>query len=105
MDKFLGQKWFKHRRMITPAFHFKILDQFVEVFFEKCDVMVKRLESKCDGQTFDIYPYITRCALDIICGKHFQNIQLLILELTASLFQKLLWGCKLIVRLIRTLNM
>nr|UZE89854.1 cytochrome P450 CYP4C163 [Chrysoperla zastrowi sillemi] len=62
-----GEKWFKHRRMITPAFHFKILDQFVEVFFEKCDIMTKRLERHSDGKYFDIYPYITRCALDIIC--------------------------------------
>ncbi|XP_049837545.1 cytochrome P450 4C1-like isoform X2 [Schistocerca gregaria] len=62
-----GPKWHSHRKMITPAFHFSILDNFVEVFAEKSEVLVNLLKTKADGQSFDMYPYITRCALDIIC--------------------------------------
>nr|AVL92834.1 CYP450 [Locusta migratoria] len=62
-----GQKWFSHRKMITPAFHFKILDNFVEIFGEKAQILVEKLKSKSDGTPFDIYPYVTCCALDIIC--------------------------------------
>ncbi|XP_049938559.1 cytochrome P450 4C1-like isoform X6 [Schistocerca serialis cubense] len=62
-----GTKWHSHRKMITPAFHFTILDNFIEVFVEKAEVLVKLLKSKADGQAFDIYPHITRCTLDIIC--------------------------------------
>ncbi|XP_049791306.1 cytochrome P450 4C1-like [Schistocerca nitens] len=62
-----GQKWFSHRKMITPAFHFKILDNFVDIFGENSQILVEKLKSKSDGHAFDIYPYITRCALDIIC--------------------------------------
>nr|AVL92873.1 CYP450 [Locusta migratoria] len=62
-----GKKWHSHRKMITPAFHFTILENFIEVFAEKAEVLVKLLKCKADGQAFDIYPYITRCTLDIIC--------------------------------------
>ncbi|KDR12227.1 cytochrome P450 4C1-like isoform X2 [Zootermopsis nevadensis] len=62
-----GQKWHTHRKMITPTFHFKILDNFVEVFSEKSKILVTKLQKEVGSQGFDVYPYITRCALDIIC--------------------------------------
>ncbi|KAI5708603.1 hypothetical protein M8J77_025805 [Diaphorina citri] len=62
-----GAKWHSHRKMITPTFHFKILDVFVDVFVEKCQILVDKLGDKCDGKAFDVYPFITRCAMDIIC--------------------------------------
>jgi cytochrome P450 family 4 len=65
-----GQKWHTHRKMITPAFHFSILDSFVEVFSEKSGILVRKLQKEVGSQGFDIYPYITNCTLDIICGKH-----------------------------------
>jgi cytochrome P450 family 4 len=64
-----GGKWHAHRKLITPTFHFQILDIFVEVFVEKSSILMKKLLSKAGGKGFDIYPFITRCALDIICGK------------------------------------
>lgn len=64
-----GSKWHRNRKLITPTFHFKILDNFQEVFDEKSQILVNKLSSKADGKVFDIYPYITHCALDIICGK------------------------------------
>ncbi|KAJ9577305.1 hypothetical protein L9F63_006144, partial [Diploptera punctata] len=62
-----GQKWHTHRKMITPTFHFKILDSFVEVFSEKSEILVEKLSKETGSQGFDVYPYITKCALDIIC--------------------------------------
>lgn len=65
-----GQKWFTHRKMITPTFHFKILESFIDVYRENSDIMVRKLEEKAKtGEEFDVYPFITLCALDIICGK------------------------------------
>ncbi|XP_069699698.1 cytochrome P450 4C1-like [Periplaneta americana] len=62
-----GQKWHTHRKMITPTFHFKILESFVEVFAEKSEILVDKLQKEVGSQGFDVYPYITKCALDIIC--------------------------------------
>ncbi|KAJ8872743.1 hypothetical protein PR048_026358 [Dryococelus australis] len=65
------QKWHTHRKIITPAFHLSILESFIEVFSEKCEILMYKLDQKADGSGFDIYPYITRCAMDIICGNFF----------------------------------
>lgn len=57
--------------MITPTFHFKILDTFLEVFQENSEILVKRLKEKAETkEEFDIYSFITFAALDIICGKY-----------------------------------
>lgn len=63
-----GEKWQKHRKIITPTFHFSILEKYFDVFSEKSTILVERLNEHCGtGVPFDIYAYITRAALDIIC--------------------------------------
>lgn len=63
-----GERWFQHRKLITPTFHFKILEHFMEVFVEKTGALLKILDTKANGEAFNAYPDITHCALDIICG-------------------------------------
>nr|AAT38513.1 ubiquitous cytochrome P450 [Phyllopertha diversa] len=62
-----GNQWRKHRKIITPAFHFQILEEFIEVFNSQADVLVKKLKEESKKGTIDIYPFIARCTLDIIC--------------------------------------
>ncbi|XP_069681253.1 cytochrome P450 4C1-like [Periplaneta americana] len=62
-----GTKWHSHRKLITPSFHFKILENFVPIFAKNCDILVNKLKKEVGGEVFDIYPYISACALDIIC--------------------------------------
>nr|AYA60069.1 cytochrome p450 C71 [Laodelphax striatellus] len=62
-----GKKWHERRKMITPAFHFGILEDFVEIFGEKTKLLVNLLGKQEFEKEFDIYPMITNCALDIIC--------------------------------------
>ncbi|XP_061191272.1 cytochrome P450 4V2-like isoform X2 [Saccostrea echinata] len=62
-----GSKWKSRRRMLTPTFHFKILNDFVGVFHDQATIMVKKLSEVADGREFNIFNYITLCALDIIC--------------------------------------
>lgn len=63
-----GKKWFSRRKVITPAFHFKILDQFVEIFDKHSKMLVKNLEST--KGPIDIFQPVALCALDIISGKN-----------------------------------
>ncbi|KAG8332923.1 Cytochrome P450 4C1 [Homalodisca vitripennis] len=62
-----GMKWHSHRKLITPTFHFRILDVFMEVFVEKSQILVEKLNKLPMGTSMDLYPFITHCALDIIC--------------------------------------
>ncbi|XP_055914755.1 cytochrome P450 4d8-like [Eupeodes corollae] len=62
-----GRKWFSRRKIITPTFHFQILERFVEIFEQQSDVLVKQLEKHCQtGKEFDVHPFIGLAALDII---------------------------------------
>jgi len=54
--------------MLTPTFHFKILHGFNGVFNDQATIMVNRLQKMADKGPFNIFPFITLCALDIICG-------------------------------------
>lgn len=65
---FKGSKWHQRRKMLTPTFHFKILEDFLHVFNEQSAVLVGKLHEKV-GQEIDIFPFITLCTLDVICGK------------------------------------
>lgn len=62
-----GSKWHGRRKIITPTYHFKILEQFVEVFDQQSYVMVERLQEKADGKTvLNMFPIVCLTALDII---------------------------------------
>ncbi|KAF5277799.1 hypothetical protein FQR65_LT03779 [Abscondita terminalis] len=61
-----GAKWKKHRRLLTPAFHFQILEQFIDVFNNQGNILVKKLEED-KNETINIFPYMTLHALDVIC--------------------------------------
>ncbi|ETN65675.1 cytochrome P450 [Anopheles darlingi] len=66
-----GKKWHPRRKILTPAFHFKILDDFVDIFQEQSAVLVKRLESELGNEAgFNCFPYVTLCALDVVCGRY-----------------------------------
>ncbi|XP_075155820.1 putative cytochrome P450 4s3 [Haematobia irritans] len=62
-----GESWHSRRKLLTPAFHFRILSEFKEPMEENCKILARRLQEKADEKEFDIYPYITLFALDVIC--------------------------------------
>nr|QGQ60785.1 CYP4C [Eurytemora pacifica] len=69
-----GTKWHSRRKLLTPAFHFKILEDFMEVINDQSKIFCDILRTKADGPAFNVFPLVTHCALDIICetamGKH-----------------------------------
>lgn len=64
-----GGKWHSRRKILTPAFHFKILDDFIDVFTEQSQVLVGKMQKESGKAAFNIFPYVTLCTLDIVCGK------------------------------------
>ncbi|XP_051155980.1 cytochrome P450 4C1-like [Leptopilina boulardi] len=65
-----GEKWFHNRKILTPAFHFGVVDQFMETMSEKAEILVECIENEIKenaGESIDFYKHSVRCALDIIC--------------------------------------
>lgn len=64
-----GEKWKRRRKLITPTFHFSILEQFVGVFDGAGDKLIEKLRKSID-QDVDVFPLIGLCSLDIVCGNY-----------------------------------
>ncbi|GMT16746.1 hypothetical protein PFISCL1PPCAC_8043, partial [Pristionchus fissidentatus] len=61
------EKWRRRRKLITPAFHFNVLKQFLPVFNLQCKRLVRVLSEQQLEKDLDVGPFLKRCALDIIC--------------------------------------
>jgi cytochrome P450 len=62
-----GSKWHSRRKLLTPAFHFRILKDYISIMNREADILVRKLEKHAtDGAKFDMLPYITLCTLDTI---------------------------------------
>ncbi|XP_023221776.1 cytochrome P450 4V2-like [Centruroides sculpturatus] len=60
-----GTKWRNRRKLLTPAFHFRILDDFISVFNRHSCTLVKKLENS-NGQEINVISFVSLCTLDII---------------------------------------
>lgn len=68
-----GEKWYTRRRLITPTFHFEILNDFMQVMNEQSEILVDILNDlHRKGEPIDIFKRMSLCTLDIICGKDLQ---------------------------------
>lgn len=78
-----GKKWHNRRKILTPAFHFTILEQFVDIFDRQGSVMVEQLNGINNaGTVIDITKFVSLMALDIVCGM----LQGIFLTLTIGIF-------------------
>jgi cytochrome P450 family 4 len=64
-----GAKWHARRKAITTAFHFKILENFMEDFIHHCAVLVDKIQVMDLDNEINVYPVMQRLGLNIICGK------------------------------------
>ncbi|KAF4527239.1 hypothetical protein B566_EDAN016112 [Ephemera danica] len=51
-----GARWHAHRKLITPTFHFHVLESFLEVFVERSKELMERLKEREGTGAFDISP-------------------------------------------------
>lgn len=65
-----GAKWFSRRKAITPAFHFKILDDFMETFDKNSSILVDELKKNYKStDPVALSKHLTLATLDNICGE------------------------------------
>lgn len=62
-----GSKWNSRRKILTPAFHFNILEQFCEIFDKEAAILVTKLKAFENQKSFKIDGFVSLMALDIVC--------------------------------------
>ncbi|XP_043654795.1 probable cytochrome P450 4d21 [Drosophila teissieri] len=61
-----GNKWTSRRKVLAPAFHFKCLENFVEIMDRNSRIMVEKMRSVADGKTcVDLFKLVSLEALDV----------------------------------------
>ncbi|KAB0798389.1 hypothetical protein PPYR_09382 [Photinus pyralis] len=62
-----GDRWYHRRKLLTPTFHFNIIQQFFTVFATHSEALVQQLDKECDKSCTNIIPLITKFTLFTIC--------------------------------------
>lgn len=70
----LGAKWYSRRKILTPTFHFNILQQFVEILIEEGENMTKSLKNIGGTVVKDLVSFASEHTLNAICGILFITI-------------------------------
>ncbi|XP_035215346.1 cytochrome P450 4V2-like [Stegodyphus dumicola] len=61
------EKWRSRRKLLTPAFHFHILKDFLPAMNKQSKILANVLKNHTEDEYVDIVPFISKCSLDIIC--------------------------------------
>lgn len=64
-----AQIWKQHRKIMSPSFSQKNLNEFVNVFVEESEVLVEKLSDKIGKGEFDAMHYSIKSAMDMVCSK------------------------------------
>lgn len=65
-----GDQWFKHRKMITPVFHFNVLENYAASMRENVKIFTECIESELRENAkapINIFEFAVRYTLDTIC--------------------------------------
>ncbi|XP_075689070.1 cytochrome P450 4A4-like [Rhinoderma darwinii] len=71
-----GQKWFQHRRLITPAFHYDVLKPYVALMGDCTKIMLDKWERLAPNESpVELFHHVSLMTLDTImkCGFSYQS--------------------------------
>ena len=66
-----GKKWHDRRKIIKPAFHFKILESFVNTFDRLGKIVIEKIHELSaidNGDGIEMFNIVGLYALDVVCG-------------------------------------
>ncbi|XP_030637190.1 cytochrome P450 4T8 [Chanos chanos] len=62
-----GQKWFRHRRLLTPGFHYDVLKPYVNLIADSVKTMLSKWETYAKTeQSFELFEHVSLMTLDSI---------------------------------------
>lgn len=65
-----GDKWFRNRRLLTPAFHFDVLKPYVDIYNHSAEALLEKFSGEygrpSNIHSVEITKHITMCTLAII---------------------------------------
>ncbi|XP_071373264.1 cytochrome P450 4B1-like [Centroberyx affinis] len=62
-----GQKWFQHRRLLTPGFHYRVLKPYVKLMSDSAKTMLDKWEGYAKTNvSFELFEYVSLMTLDSI---------------------------------------
>ncbi|CAN9513814.1 unnamed protein product [Ophioblennius macclurei] len=62
-----GQKWFRHRRLLTPGFHYDVLKPYVKLMSESAEQMLDNWERYANtNEVFELFEPVSLMTLDSI---------------------------------------
>eukprot|EP00058_Branchiostoma_floridae_P025593 XP_002611083.1 hypothetical protein BRAFLDRAFT_205999 [Branchiostoma floridae] len=59
-----GQKWFRNRRLLTPAFHFGVLQPYTRLFSDSTNIMMAKWRQLGAGASIDMFEHVSLMTLD-----------------------------------------
>ncbi|XP_051921121.1 cytochrome P450 4B1-like [Hippocampus zosterae] len=62
-----GQKWFRHRRLLTPGFHYDVLKSHLKLMSESAKTMLDKWERySSSGESFELFEHVSLMTLDTL---------------------------------------
>ncbi|XP_051263705.1 LOW QUALITY PROTEIN: cytochrome P450 4B1 [Dicentrarchus labrax] len=62
-----GQKWFRHRRLLTPGFHYDVLKPYVKLMSDSTKTMLDKWGSYANSnESFELFQHVSLMTLDSI---------------------------------------
>lgn len=72
---FIGNKWQKRRKILTPAFHFNVLKKYMDIIADNSEKVVESLKlNQTKENVQNLLQFTTNYTLNVICGKNLLSI-------------------------------